>query len=122
MRALYFINPAIKKEKGQLPNLCMGSKKSSNYLDNQNRPFQTTAEFIGPIFVILNKVKNNSQLINNIVKETKSKLSVILNTNETNICYKIDSAALRSIQFQKIRSKLRKQNQNNVNDHHRHIQ
>ena len=76
----------------------MSTNKSLNYLDNQNTQ-PTTAEealdednfFIGTIFDISNEVKNNNQQINTIAEEKNAECSVTLNTNGTNICYKIDS-------------------------------
>ena len=74
--------------------------KHLNYLDNQNT-LQTTAEetsdednfFIGAFFHTSNGVINNNQQINTIAEETNTEWSVTLNTNGTNICYKIDSDA-----------------------------
>ena len=77
----------------------MFTDKSVNDLDNQSIP-PTTAKvldegnfFIGAIFDISNEVKINNQQINTITQETNAKWSVTLNTNETNICYRIDSDA-----------------------------
>ena len=78
----------------------MSTNKHLNYLDNQNTPLTTAEEtldeddfFIGAIFSTSNGVINNHQQINTIAKETNAEWSVTLNTNGTNICYKIDSGA-----------------------------
>ena len=78
----------------------MSTNKHLNYLDNQNTPLTTTEEtldeynvFIGAIFDTSNGVINNNQQINTIAEETNAEWSVTLNTNVTNICYKIDSGA-----------------------------
>ena len=78
----------------------MSTSKHLNYLDNQNTPLTTAEEtldkdyfFIGAIFETSNRVINNNQQINTIAEETNAKWSVTLDTNRTNICYKIDSGA-----------------------------
>ena len=75
----------------------MSTKKSLNYLDNQNQQPTTAKEtldednfFIEAIFDISHEVKNNQQ-INTIAEETNDEWSVTLSTNGTNVCYKIDS-------------------------------
>ena len=88
------------RKKGHIANVCMSTNKHLNYLDNQNT-LLTTAEgtldednfFIGVIFDTSNGVINNNQQINAIAEETNAEWSVTLNTNGTNICYKIDSGA-----------------------------
>ena len=65
-----FHQPCSNRHKnGQFLNVCKTTKKSLNYLDNQNTPPRTTTEDIGVIFGISNKDKNNHQQINNIVEE-----------------------------------------------------
>ena len=80
--------------------VCMSTNKHLNYLDNQNTPLTTAEEtldednfFIGAILDTANGVINNNQQINTIAEETNTEWSVALNTNGTNICYKIDSGA-----------------------------
>ena len=87
-------------KKGHFANFCMSTNKSLNYLDKQNTQLTTAEEaldednfFIGSIFDISNEVKNNNQQINTIAEETNTEWSFALNTNGTNICYKIDSVA-----------------------------
>ena len=87
-------------KKGHFAKVCMSTNKSLNYLDNQNMS-PTTAEevldkgnfFIGTIFDTSYEVKNNNEQINTIAEETNAEWSITLNTNGTNICYKIDSGA-----------------------------
>ena len=78
----------------------MSTNKHLNYLDNQNTPLTKAEEtldednfFIGAIFDTSNGVINNNQQINTIAEETNAEWSVTLNSNGTNICYKIDSGA-----------------------------
>ena len=78
----------------------MSTNKDVNYLDNQSTPLATTEEtldedniFIGAICDTSNGVINNNQQINTIAEETNTEWSVTLNTNGTNICWKIDSGA-----------------------------
>ena len=75
----------------------MSTNKHLNYLDNQNKPLTTAEEtldednfFVGAIFDTSNGVINNNQQINTIAEETNAEWSVTLNTNGTNIYYKID--------------------------------
>ena len=87
-------------KKGHFANVCVSTNKHLNYLDNQNTPL-TTAEgtldeenfFISAIFDTSNGVINNNKQISTIAEETNAEWSVTLNTNWTNICYKIDSGA-----------------------------
>ena len=67
-------------------NVCMPTKKSLNYLDNQNTPPKTPIEaleennfFTDAIYDISNEVKNNQQ-INTITEEKNTEWSAILNT------------------------------------------
>ena len=77
----------------------MSTNKSLNFLDNQSTPPETAEEvldednfFIGTIFDILNEVKNKNQQINAIARRQTP-----LNTNGTNICWRIDSVALVNV-------------------------
>ena len=72
----------------------------TNLLDNQNMlPTRTTEGisdkenfFVGALFDISNKLKNNHEQINTTTEEANTKWSVLLfNTNGTNVCYKINS-------------------------------
>lgn len=70
----------------------MSTNKSLNYLHNQNIPptaveeaFDEDSFIIGATVDISNEVKNNNQQTNTIAE-----WSVTLNTNGTNIYYKID--------------------------------
>ena len=87
-------------KKGHFSNVCVSTNKHLNYLDNQNTPLTKAEEtldednfFIGAIFDTSNGVINNNQQINTIAMETNAEWSVTLNSNGTNICYKIDSGA-----------------------------
>ena len=87
---MHFIEPAISViKKDTLP---MSTSKSLNYLHNQNIPptaveeaFDEDSFIIGATVDISNEVKNNNQQTNTIAE-----WSVTLNTNGTNIYYKID--------------------------------
>ena len=87
-------------KKGHFTKVCMSTNKHLNYLDNQNTPLTTAEETldedhfcIGAILDTSNGVINNNQRINTIAEDTNAEWSVTLNTNGTNICYKIDSGA-----------------------------